>query len=68
MKTLWNIQLMNTGTGQEVYNENLPYLNSEPTNESIIDFMSLIRPTLRFDSIMFTLVGELDDFGRLKKQ
>ncbi len=67
MKALWNIRLINTGNGQEVYNENLSFVNCEPTHESIADFMSLIRPSLKYDYADYTFIGELNEIGRLIK-
>lgn len=66
LKTLWNIKLINTGTGQEVYNENQSFNGFEPNKENITDFISFIRPKLRFDYVDFSFVGNLAE-GRLIK-
>lgn len=50
---LYNIVLINTGTGQQVYNENLPW-KKEPTLEQVCEFMMFIRPYLKFDSASIT--------------
>jgi len=55
---LWNIRLINTGSGQEVYNENLSF-RSEPVVSDIEGFMRLIRPTLRYDYTDYSFVGNL---------
>lgn len=65
---LYNVKLINTGTGQEVYNENLPFYKTEPNDENIIGFVKLIRPDTLFDLIQTTFVGNLDSGGRLIKQ
>ncbi len=65
MKTLWNIRLFNTGTGQEIYNENQSYYGYEPNNENVKDFIFFIRPSLKYDSIISNFVGNLDLKGNL---
>ena len=55
---LYNITLINTGTGQQVYCENLPW-KKEPTLDEIHRFITFIRPFLRFDHISFTFLRDL---------
>lgn len=67
MKTLWNLKAINTGNGQEVYCENQSFYGFEPTNENVTDFITFIRPILKFDLVLFTFVGNLAKDGRLIK-
>lgn len=53
---LYNVQLTNTGSGQIVYSENLPF-KKEPTVEDIKSFIKLIRPYLEYDSVSYTYLG-----------
>lgn len=55
---LYNVTLVNTGTGQQVYNENLPWRN-KPTLDDICSFITFIRPSLKFDNIIFTFLRDL---------
>ncbi len=57
---LYNIIAINTGTGQQVYNENLPWTN-EPNDEEIKEFIRFIRPFLKFDQILSTYLRELNE-------
>lgn len=66
MKQLYNIKLINTGSGQEVYNENLPF-NDEPIIDDIKAFIKLIQPTLKYDYVDYSFVGCLNEIGRLIK-
>ncbi len=59
---LYHIELINTGTGQVVYNENLPYHN-EPTEEGIKNFIELIRPDLNYDKVTFEYLKPYKDWN-----
>ncbi len=55
---LYNIVLINTGSGTKVYNENLPF-RQEPTKDDIIDFMAFIRPAMLFDYREYWFIRDL---------
>lgn len=57
---LYNIIAINTGTGQQVYNENLPWIN-EPSQDEIKEFICFIRPFLKFDQVLSTYLRELNE-------
>lgn len=57
---LYNIKLINTGTGVKLYDENLPF-KKEPSTKDITDFISFIRPWLKYDYIETTFVRKLKE-------
>lgn len=57
---LYNITLINTGTGQQVYCENLPW-KEEPNIDQVYAFITFIRPSLKFDHMSLTYLRDLTE-------
>lgn len=59
MQYLYTIILKNTGNGETVYKENMPF-SKEPTVEEIQDLIKFLRPFLRYDWVDWEYYGTVD--------